>query len=191
MAKCAIFLANGFEDTEAVATCDVLRRAKNLKPGSFPVVEYVSLNASLEVTGRWGTKLTADRTFSDFNFSDYDALILPGGTDGVAAMMENTVLLDGIKAHAAGGKTVAAICAAPQILGKLGLVDNKDVTFYPGCDQYLDKAIKRPTAAAIEDGNIITGSSIGGALMFGLQIVDHFTSTETMLELHQKLVFNE
>jgi 4-methyl-5(b-hydroxyethyl)-thiazole monophosphate biosynthesis len=82
------------------------------------------------------------------------------------------------------------LCGTPNS-GKTWLVDNKDVTFYPGCDQYLDKAIKRPTAAAIEDGNIITGSSIGGALMFGLQIVDHFTSTETMLELHQKLVFNE
>src|SRR5699024_3620690 len=116
--------------------------------------------------------------------SDYDALILPGGLGGVEKMMKHEKLLDLIKTHASQDKTVAAICAAPQILGMLGLLKNKEVTFYPGCDQYLDEATKRPSAATIEDGNIITGSSIGGALLFGLQIVDHFTTTENMLELH-------
>jgi 4-methyl-5(b-hydroxyethyl)-thiazole monophosphate biosynthesis len=190
MAKCAIFLANGFEETEAVGTVDVLRRAEAHLKGSFPEVDYVSMNTELEVTGRWGTKITADKLFGDLDLTSYDALILPGGLDGVENLMKSEKLMDGVKTHADAGKTVAAICAAPQILGMLGLVKNKEVTFYPGCDKYLDDAMKRPSAAAIEDGNIITGSSIGGALQFALQIVDHFTTTENMLELHQKLVFN-
>ncbi|WP_338985523.1 DJ-1 family glyoxalase III [Spiroplasma endosymbiont of Diplazon laetatorius] len=190
MAKVAIFVANGFEDTEVVATVDVLRRAEKLFAGSFPVVDIVSINDSKQVKGAWNIQLTADKLINEINFADYDCLVLPGGRVGVDHLKENETLMNAVEKHAKENKVVAAICAAPEILGKLGLVDGIEVTHYPGCTADLDKAIKKPQMSAIADKNIITGSSIGGALQFALQIVDHFTSTEQMLELHETLVFN-
>ncbi|WP_339021582.1 DJ-1 family glyoxalase III [Spiroplasma endosymbiont of Atherix ibis] len=190
MANVAIFVANGFEDTEVVATVDVLRRAEKLFNGSFPVVDIVSISDSKQVKGSWNIEIKADKLISEIDFSKYDCLILPGGLVGVEHLKENDVLMNAIEKHAKENKVVAAICAAPQILGKLELVNGIEVTHYPGCTQYLDKAIKKSHMSAIADKNIITGSSIGGVLQFALQIVDHFTSTEQMLKLHETLVFN-
>ncbi|WP_339029378.1 DJ-1 family glyoxalase III [Spiroplasma endosymbiont of Cantharis nigra] len=190
MAKVAIFVANGFEDTEVVATVDVLRRAEKLFPKSFPVVDIVSINDSKQVKGAWNIEIMADKLINNINFSEYDCLILPGGRVGVDHLKESEILMKALEKHAKANKVIAAICAAPEILGKLGLVDGIEVTHYPGCTSNLEKAIKKPHISAIADKNFITGSSIGGALQFALQIVDHFTSTEKMLELHKTLVFN-
>ncbi|QBQ07577.1 4-methyl-5(b-hydroxyethyl)-thiazole monophosphate biosynthesis protein [Spiroplasma gladiatoris] len=190
MANVAVFLATGYEETEMIATVDVIRRAEQMFPNSFPIVDIVSISDKNEVVGSHGISIRADKTIQEIDFNNYDCLILPGGQPGVDNLMESETLMKNLVEHAKKEKTLAAICAAPQILGKLGLVDNKEVTHYPGCDKYLQKAILKPHISAIEDGNIITGSSIGAALQFGLQIVDHFTSTEQMLQLHQSLVFN-
>ncbi|AHI52735.1 DJ-1 family glyoxalase III [Spiroplasma culicicola] len=190
MAKVAIFLATGFEETEMISTVDVLRRAESLFKGSFEQVDMVSITDKTEVTGSHNITIKADKTMQTINFDEYDCLVLPGGQPGVDNLMQCEVLMNAIEKHAQANKTLAAICAAPQILGKLGLLDKVEVTFYPGCDSYLDNAVKKPQMSAIADGNIITGSSIGGALQFALQIVDHFTSTEQMLALHETLVFN-
>ncbi|ARU91941.1 DJ-1 family protein [Spiroplasma clarkii] len=190
MAKVAVFLATGFEETEMISVVDVLRRAEKTFPGSFSIVEMVSITDVKQVTGAHNITIQADKTMQEINVADYDCLVLPGGQPGVDNLMNCETLMTALTNHAKADKTIAAICAAPQILGKLGLVDGIEVTHYPGCDQYLDKAIKKPHMSAISEGNIITGSSIGGALLFALQIVDHFTSTEEMLQLHQQLVFN-
>ncbi|QEH61719.1 protein deglycase [Spiroplasma chinense] len=190
MAKVAIFLATGFEETEMIATADVLRRAEALFKGSFPVVDLVSINDKKTVEGAHKLSINADKTIQEINFDEYDCLVLPGGQPGVDNLMLSETLMSAVEKHAKANKVVAAICAAPQILGKLGLVDKVEVTHYPGCDKYLDNAVKKPHMSAIADGNIITGSSIGGALQFGLQIVDQFTTTEQMLALHETLVFN-
>lgn len=190
MAKVAIFLATGFEETEMISVVDVLRRAEKTFKGSFPVVEMVSVTDSKQVIGGHKIVIQADKTMQEITISDYDCLVLPGGQPGVDNLMNCETLMTGIENHAKSGKVLAAICAAPQILGRLGLVDQIEVTHYPGCDKYLDQAIKKPHMSAITDENIITGSSIGGALLFALQIVDYYTSTEQMLELHQQLVFN-
>jgi len=190
MAKVAIFLATGFEETEMISTVDVLRRAETTFQNSFPVMDIVSITDNKTVTGAHNIIITADKTIQEINFSEYDCLILPGGKIGVDNLMLSDTLMNALKQHAKAGKAIAAICAAPQILGKLGLIDNIDVTYYPGCDKFLDKANKKPHLSAITDKNIITGSSIGGALLFALQIVDFYTSTEKMLKLHDQLVFN-
>ncbi|AOG60284.1 4-methyl-5(b-hydroxyethyl)-thiazole monophosphate biosynthesis protein [Spiroplasma helicoides] len=191
MANVAVFLANGFEETEMVATVDVIRRAESKFKGSFPIVDLVSITDKIQVIGGHNITINADKTISEINFDNYDCFILPGGVPGVPNLMESEVLMKNLKEQASKDKVMAAICAAPQILGKLGLVDNVEVTHYPGSDEFLDKAVKKPHYRAIADGNIITGCSIGGALHFGLQIVDHFTSTEQMLEIQQSLVLNE
>ncbi|QGS51813.1 DJ-1 family glyoxalase III [Spiroplasma tabanidicola] len=190
MANVAIFLATGYEETEMISTVDVIRRAEQMFKGSFPVVDIVSISDKKEVTGSHGITIKADKTIQEINFDSYDCLILPGGQPGVNNLMESETLMKNLKTHGEKGKTIAAICAAPQILGKLGLADNKEITHYPGSTKYLENATLKPHMTAIEDGNIITGCSIGGALQFGLQIVDHFTSTEQRLKLHETLVFN-
>ncbi|AKX33986.1 4-methyl-5(b-hydroxyethyl)-thiazole monophosphate biosynthesis protein [Spiroplasma litorale] len=190
MANIAIFLANGFEDTEMVATNDILNRAKKQFPGSFDIIDIVSITKDNKVTGSYGTTVVANKLIDEINFDAYDCLVLPGGGLGVENLEKSDKLLKALKDFKEKEKTIAAICAAPQILGKLGLVDGVEVTHYPGCVEGLDKAIKKPQMAAISDKNVITGSSIGGALQFALQIVDHFTSTEQMLDIYKSLVFN-
>ncbi|ASP28090.1 4-methyl-5(b-hydroxyethyl)-thiazole monophosphate biosynthesis protein [Spiroplasma corruscae] len=189
MANVAIFLAEGFEDTEMVATNDVLNRAKKMFPGSFEKIDLVSITQNLIVNGANGITVKAHKLIENISFDEYDCLVLPGGA-GVANLEKCQLLLDNLKKFNEKKKVIAAICAAPQILGKLGILDGVEVTHYPGCVDGLDKAIKKSHNAAITDRNIITGSSIGAALQFGLQIVDYFTSTEHMLELYKSLVFN-
>ncbi|AHB36224.1 DJ-1 family glyoxalase III [Spiroplasma apis] len=190
MANIAVFVATGFEETEMIATVDVLRRAEQIFKGTFPVIDIISVNDKKNIKGSHNIEVMADKTIQEINFDDYDCFVLPGGQHGTDNLMSCDNLLKGLKEQAKLGKVMAAICAAPQILGFLDLVDGIEVTHYPGCDKYLDKAIKKPHMSAIADGNVITGSSIGGALQFGLQIVDHFTSTEQMLHIHKTLVFN-
>ncbi|AKU79565.1 DJ-1 family glyoxalase III [Spiroplasma turonicum] len=190
MANIAIFLATGFEDTEMVATNDVLNRSKKMFPGSFEKIDLVSINDDLKVEGAHGLNVIANKLIKDLNFNDYDCLVLPGGGLGVENLKKCELLLNKIKEFNDSEKAIAAICAAPQILGTLGILDGVEVTHYPGCVEGLEKAIRKPHVAAITDKNIITGSSIGAALQFGLQIVDYFTSTEEMLEIYKSLVFN-
>ncbi|WP_338972937.1 DJ-1 family glyoxalase III [Spiroplasma endosymbiont of Panorpa germanica] len=181
--KVAVFLAQGFEEIEAVSTIDVLRRA------DFEV-NVISISKDLEVRGSHDIIVKADNLFEGADFSQYDCLVLPGGQPGTDNLMEFSPLRDLLLQHASKNKVIAAICAAPQILGMLGLADNKEITHYPGCTKFLDKAILKPHMASIEDGKIITGSSAGAALKFALQIIDHFTDTQNMLRIHDILVMN-
>ncbi|AXK51096.1 DJ-1 family glyoxalase III [Spiroplasma alleghenense] len=181
--KIAVFLAEGFEEIEAVSTVDVLRRAE------FEV-DLISINEKFDVKGSHEIIVKADLLFKDCDFSNYDCLVLPGGQPGTDNLMEFSPLRELLLKHSAANKTIAAICAAPQILGMIGLADNKEITHYPGSTNFLEKAILKPHMASIEDGNIITGSSAGAALKFALQIVDHFTDTQNMLRIHDILVMN-
>ncbi|AHI53723.1 DJ-1 family protein [Spiroplasma sabaudiense Ar-1343] len=181
--KIAVFLASGFEEIEAVSTIDVLRRA------DFEV-NAIAIGGDLMVEGSHKITIKADLLFDKVDFKDYDCLILPGGQPGTDNLMEFSPLRELLLNHAKQNKTIAAICAAPQILGMIGLADGKEITHYPGSDKYLEKAILKPHMASIEDGKIITGSSAGAALKFALQIIDHFTDTQNMLRIHDLLVMN-
>ncbi|WP_338970686.1 DJ-1 family glyoxalase III [Spiroplasma endosymbiont of Labia minor] len=181
--KIAIFLATGFEEIEAISSIDVLRRAE------FDV-QIISVTDNLTVKGNHNIQVVADKLINEVDLSSFDGLVLPGGQPGVSNLMEVSLLRDALIKQAGENKLIAAICAAPQMLGMLGLADGKEVTHYPGAIEYLDKAIKKPQMAAVEDGKIITGSSPGGAIQFALQIVDHFTDTQNMLRIHELLVMN-
>lgn len=176
------FFADGFEEIEAFTAIDVLKRA-SLN------VEMVSVTGEEVVTGAHDIPLICDSLFSQHDFSDAQALVLPGGMPGAATLDEHEglrkLILDFIKT----GKPVAAICAAPMVLGKLGLLQGKKVTCYPSFEQYLQGA-ECTTEPAVMDGNVITGRGPGGAMDFSLLIVEALLGKEKVEELKEAMCIN-
>jgi 4-methyl-5(b-hydroxyethyl)-thiazole monophosphate biosynthesis len=164
MKKVFIFLANGFEETEAIATMDVLRR------GGLDVTS-VSISGTNEVTGAHNLTVVADKLFTEVDFSEGKMLVLPGGMPGASNLNAHTGLKTLLKQYAAEGKTLAAICAAPLVLGGLDLLQGKRATAYPGFENTL-RGATFVEHAVVKDGNIITGRGPGFALNFGLAIVE-------------------
>lgn len=157
-----VFFADGFEEIEAITPVDVLRRA-GLN------VETVSVTDEEVVTGAHNITVICDSCFQDCDFSDADLLLLPGGMPGAATLSEHEGLNRLLPGHVKEGKPVAAICAAPMVLGKLGLLKGKRVTCYPGFEHYLEGA--ECTGAQVErDGQFITGKGPGAAMDFALAI---------------------
>lgn len=187
MKRLAIFLYDGFEDTEAVGTIDVIRRGAKMFPDKISGIDVVSIQNKDVVTGSWKNKITVDKHLSEINFNDYDGLVLPGGPAINELLKSNPLEYDFKKAYSEN-KLIAAICAAPQLLGKWEMVDGKKVVNYPGATEFLDNAILQNRSGSIQDGNVITGSSIGGTLQFGLSIVEYFAGNSKIDEL-KKLLF--
>ena len=125
MKKVALFLANGFEEIEALATVDILRRAQL-------TVETISISDKKSVTGAHNLSVIADKTFQEANFSDVGLLVLPGGMPGAKNLNEHEELKQLISQFNEEGKLIAAICAAPMVLGGLGLLKDRRATCYPG-----------------------------------------------------------
>lgn len=158
-----VFLANGFEEIEAITTIDVLRRG-NLK------VNTVSIYDEKVVTGAHGIPVTADMTFQDSDFSNGSMLILPGGMPGASNLNAHDGLKNLLSFYFESGKNVSAICAAPLVLGGLGILKGKKVTCYPGFESQLTGAVV--TGNPVEkDGTIITGRGPGFAIEFALALV--------------------
>lgn len=180
MKQIYLFLAPGFEEIEAIATIDIIRRA-GLE------INSVSISGDLRVTGAHGISVEADCLYTNLDFLDAEMLILPGGMPGT----KNLNLHEGLKAmltlHAKAGKPLAAICAAPMILGQLGLLEGREATCYPGSEVHLKGAILSEYMV-VQDGNIITASGPGVASEFALQIVEHFLGEEKMEEISQALL---
>jgi 4-methyl-5(b-hydroxyethyl)-thiazole monophosphate biosynthesis len=159
-----LFLAEGFEETEAVATLDVLLR------GGINA-QTVSITGKRLVTGAHGIEVNADKLFEDTEFSSADVLVLPGGMPGASNLNSHAKLKELLVAFNHQGKIIAAICAAPLVLGGLGLLRGKNAVVYPGYEDTLDGANIKEQAVVV-DGNIITGRGPGFALQFGLAIVE-------------------
>ena len=157
-----VFLITGFEEIEALATVDVLRRA-GLD------VKTVSLTDNQVVVGSHNIPVTADLMFSKVDYSKAEMLVLPGGTP---AYNNHEGVKKEILAFANKGEKVAAICASPMVLGGLGLLEGKKATCYPGFEQYLTKAVLNTDKAVVVDGNITTGRGPGLTLDFALSLVE-------------------
>lgn len=175
-----LFLAEGFEEVEALGTVDVLRRA------GLPV-KTVSVMEQLEVTGSHQVTVKADMLFDEESLCDAEMLILLGGMPGSLNLSEHEGLRRVILAFFAAGRPMAAICAAPMVYGKLGLLKNKKVTCYPGFEEYLEGAV--PTGALVEhDANIITGKGPGATFEFAMAIVAKFCGKAKVAELKQGML---
>lgn len=169
-----MFLAEGFEEVEALAPLDLIRRAgleiKTVGVGSKVIV------------GSHGIPVTADITVDEFFDDTPDMVILPGGMPGTKNLDANATVHKAIADAVKNDAYVCAICAAPMILGKLGLLVGKKATCYPGFEQYLAGAIVAPFKVAV-DGKIITAKGMGAAIEFGLAIVAALKDGKTAEDL--------
>ena len=180
MKKVFIFLAKGFEETEAVVAMDVMIR------GGLDV-KSVSITDDLVVTGAHGIPVKADLLFEDADLSSGDMLVLPGGMPGATNLNAHDGLKNALVQYAEEGRKIAAICAAPLVLGGLGLLKGKVATVYPGYESTLQGAIINGDSV-IKDGNIITGQGPGFAFEFGLKIVEELQGKEKAEEVAEGLL---
>ena len=187
-----IFLAEGFEDVEALATADVLRR------GGVPV-ELVSITDEPFVVSSHRVAVGVDQTFDYFALNidkggtdEKDVMIFPGGMPGTRNLAGFDMLMDMMQEHYDDGGTVAAICAAPGlVLGQLNGIDGKRVTCFDGFEGYLREAgASFEPRAAITDGRVITGRSAGHAIAFGLEILKKIKGEEKAAEVRHALMLD-
>ena len=163
MAKVLVPLANGFEELEAVAAVDVLRR------GGVEVV-MASIHDSLDVKGAHGISVRADALFADVADAEYDAIVLPGGGEGTENLKNSDALFRRLKRQDSEGRLLCAICAAPTVLVEAGVIaPGIHVTCYPTCQMQLDR--QWTPAPVVAEGNVITGQAPGTALLFGLVVL--------------------
>ncbi len=173
------FFADGFEEIEAFTAIDTLRRA------GMDVV-LVSVTGDEIVVGAHDISVLCDAMFENCDFFDAELLLLPGGMPGAATLEKHAGLHKLITSFAAKNKPLAAICAAPMVLGKMGLLKGRKVTCYPSFEQYLEGA-ECVDELVVRDGNIITGMGPGGAMHFALEIVDMLEGPEKVAELKEAM----
>lgn len=175
------FLANGFEEVEALAPVDIMRRAKlNVKT--------VSVTGTKEVETSHHVKIVADLLFEEADFSDLEMIVLPGGMPGAVNLSEHAGLRSLIEKAYKDGKLLTAICAGPMVYGKMGLLKGRKATCYPGFDQYLEGA--HYTGRLVEeDGPFTTGKGPAASLSLGYAIVERFCGKEKADELKAGMLF--
>ena len=167
-----LFLDKGFEEIEALTTTDLLRRAGI-------DLTLVSVTGNEMVIGAHEITVKADALMENTDFSDAEMLILPGGPTHLDRC---EVLCDLLKNHDKQGKPIAAICAAPSVLGKLGILDGKQATCYPGFEQYLGEAYVG--GLVVESKNIITAKGPGLSADFAFCIIEHLVGSEKADEVY-------
>lgn len=158
-----MLLGTGFEETEAIAPLDLLRRA-GLE------VTTVGINGKV-IYGSHHIGVEADIELKDLDVTDLEMVILPGGLGGVASIRASQDAMNVVRHAYEQGKYTAAICAGPTVLADLGICDGKHATCYPGCEENMGTAHMMENAAAVTDGKLITGTSAGCAIPFGLAII--------------------
>lgn len=182
MAKVYEFLANGFEEIEALAPVDILRRAG-------VEIQTVSVTGKYEVTSSHQVTIKADLKFEDIdNFDDAEWLLLPGGLPGATNLNEHEGVRKILLAHNKKGKHIGAICAAPLVLGSLGLLKGRKATCSPGFEKYLDGAQYTAELFTV-DGNIITGEGPAATLPYAYEILKGFVGEEQTRDLQKKMQF--
>ncbi len=170
MKKVAVLLAPGFEECEALMTVDLLRRAQ------LDTTMY-SIHNTDEVTGSHNITVKADKKLNELN-ELFDCVVLPGGMPGTKYLMESKEVNELIVEHFNQNRLVAAICAAPSVLGELQLLQGKKATCFPGFEDQLHGA-EVLNQKAVTDGNIITAKGLGAAVEFAHAIITSLINQET------------
>ena len=175
-----VLLGTGFEETEAITPIDLLRRA------GIQVLT-VGVNGRTVVGGH-GIGVVADITVDEMDLTAMDMIVLPGGLGGVASVRACKAAMDALAFAWENDKFVAAICAGPTVLADLGITDKKQATCYPGCESGMGCAHMVADAAAVQDGLVITGTSAGCAIPFGLKLIEALKGTETAEKIAKQIV---
>ena len=177
--KALILLANGFEESEAIVTADILMRAGT-------EVLLVSVEDGPDVLGAHGISVKADTMISDVLSLDTDVLVLPGGGAGTETLAMSFQVKGLIEKAVDEGIYVAAICAAPSILGRMGLLDGRNIACYPGFEKYMPAA--NVTGQKVETDDIfITAEGMGVTMQFALKITELLYGAETAEKIAQEV----
>ena len=176
-----LLLENGFEMCEALAPVDILRC------GGIDV-------ATVGVSGKnikssHGVEVTADIEFSDIKLSETEMLIIPGGQPGVDNLWENEAVRELVLDVYEKGIKISAICAAPIILARLGILNGKSATCYPSCGEELKNAELCGNAGVVRCGDIITGRAAGDAFDFAFEILLSLSDEETVKKIKQAICY--
>lgn len=175
-----VFFATGFEEVEAIAPIDILRRA-NVE------VRMISVTGEKVVKGSHGIEIVTDSLFEETDFSDGELLILPGGMPGTLNLEAHSDLAELLQFYFQKGKMLAAICAAPMVLGKLGLLNGQRATCYPSFEEYLLGAEFSEDRVVVSE-NIITSRGAGTAMEFGLALVEKLKGVDEAKKLAEGML---
>ena len=175
-----MLLGTGFEETEAIAPLDLLRRAG-------VEVTTVGLNGKI-IKGSHNIGIEADIEIGEMDLTDLEMIILPGGLGGVASCRACPTAMDALKFAWDNDKYVAAICAGPTVLADLGITAGMNATCYPGCEDSMGSAIMIEDAAVVTDEKLITGTSAGCAIPFGLALVEALKGEEEADRIARQIV---
>jgi len=175
-----IHLADGFEEIEAVAVADVLRRADI-------EVKMVSMTDSKAVRGAHDIVVAADLLFGEADYGKCDMIVLPGGMPGTANLAKHEGLTKQLSIFAQEGRWLAAICAAPSVLGNLSLLNEKRATSYPGYESQMIGATYTEERV-VRDGNLITSRGPGTAIEFSLELVTVLKNEQTTAALRKAMI---
>lgn len=183
--RVAVFLAEGMEEIEALTVVDLLYRA-GIPCDTVSITNTNAVASSHDVTIVCDTEISNTR----FDFDAYDMIVLPGGMPGTTHLGECDDLTEQVTRFASDGRQVAAICAAPTILAKLGVLEGRHATCFPDLQQVLvDNGAILEQDEVVIDGNITTSKGMGTAIPFGLAIVAHYRGQEFADDLARKIVF--
>lgn len=169
--KGIILLADGFEDIEAVATIDLIKRG-NIR------IDIISMNDTIQVTSKSKITYNADYLLSQINYEEYDYLIIPGGMAVETYYLKSMITEKIVKHFEENKKLIACICAAPSILGKLGYLDNQKFTCFPSYEKYMKKGYYEKEKRVIIEKNHITSKAAGTSFEFAYEIIKYLTSEE-------------
>ena len=181
MAKVYEFLAEGFEELEALTPVDVLRRADIS-------VQTVSVTGKKIVCSSHSVQVVADLLFEEQVFEDADLLLLPGGMPGANNLKDHEGLRQLLPRHAERGKHIGAICAAPMVLGTLGLLQGRRATCAPGFEQYLTGA-EYTGELVTEDGLFITGKGAAASLPYSFRLLTLFRTEAEIHGIQQRMQY--
>ena len=175
-----VLLGTGFEEMEAIAPIDLMRRAG---------IEVKTVGVTGKtVYGSHGIGVVADILPEDMELDAMEMIVLPGGLGGVASTRASKPALDALRYGWDQGRFVAAICAGPTVLADLGITDGRNATCYPGCEGQMGSANMQPGAAAVRDGKLITGTSAGCAIPFALELIRALRGEEKAQAIAQQIV---
>ena len=176
-----VFLADGFEEIEALTVVDLLRRAQIY-------VGTVSITDDYTVHGAHGINVQAEDLFEEVAFVESDMIVLPGGMPGTSNLNAHEGVRRVVKEFNRDGKYIGAICAAPTILGNLGLLKGKRVSCYPSVEQEIQGAVMTRTDVTV-DGNLITSRGAGTAIAFALKLIEMLSGAEKAAEIAEAILY--
>lgn len=175
-----VLLGTGFEEIEAIAPMDLMRRA------GIQVMS-VGVNGKI-VSGSHGIPVQADITLEEMDLTAMDMIVLPGGLKGVASVRASREAMEALRFGWENGKFVAAICAGPTVLADLHITDGRRATCYPGCESGMGSAVMVPGQSCLRDGKLITGTSAGCAIPFGLALVAALKGDQAAKTIAEQIV---